>query len=211
MDLEEIKIARKKNPGPGEDHSVKAKHSVQHTEWQRSMVALMAQGDLSAMSTVYKVFFNRLVRYGSVISPTRSIVEDAIQDIFIWLMEHPRQTRNIQNLEIYLFQSLKRNIREKIQKKGRALKIIHRYLQQNESDFYAHSIEDQIIEEEELENNRHWLDCQLASLPTHLQEALYLRFYEGLSYDEIAEIGFTSNQVVRNYVSRAIKKIRPAG
>ncbi len=209
MALEEINISRKRNLDPSGDLAIAAKHSAQSSESQNLMVARMARGDLQAMSAVYKLFFNRLYRYGSVISPNRSLVEDAIQDIFIWLMEHPGRTREIRNLEIYLFQSLKRNLREKIEKNGRAIRILNRYVQQNESSSYAQPVETRIIEEEELANNRHWLDCQLESLPSHLKEALYLRFYEGLSYDEIAEIGSTTNQVARNYVSRALKKIRP--
>ena len=38
-----------------------------------------------------------------------------------------------------------------------------------------------------------------------------MRYYEGQSYDEIAEIVSTNNQVIRNYVARALKQIRHTG
>jgi len=48
----------------------------------------------------------------------------------------------------------------------------------------------------------------LASLPTSQREALYLRYFENKSYEEIAEILAVNQQVAYNYVSRGLKRLR---
>jgi RNA polymerase sigma factor (sigma-70 family) len=48
----------------------------------------------------------------------------------------------------------------------------------------------------------------LNALPARQKEIIYLRFFNGMSYLEIAEIMSVNYQVVRNYACKAIKTLR---
>ena len=74
---------------------------------------------------MYLRFFNPLFRYGCSIEANEALVKDEIQELFIWLLRNPQKLANIRNIETYLFKSLRRNIRAKLQsrkaKKGKLL------------------------------------------------------------------------------------------
>ena len=52
------------------------------------------------------------------------------------------------------------------------------------------------------------IQTQLASLPAREREALYLRYYEGLSIPEIADVMNVNRQSVSNFLQKALSKMR---
>ena len=165
-------------------------------------------GNEGAFCELYRISYNRLFRYGCVLTAEPKVVEDVIQDLFIWLWENREKTTHIRQAEIYLFQSLKRNLWQKTGESRRPFRISKLVENQDIQDVSQHSIEQTLIESETQEFNRNWVKKQLGNLPQHQQEVIYLRYYEGLNYDEIAEVVNVSNQVARNYAARALKMIR---
>ena len=168
----------------------------------------MADGDQNAFCTIYRMFYKKLLRYGSIIVSDNDLVEDVIQDFFIWILEHPEKLKRIKNFEVYLFQSIKQNLSQKLKSERRKIGIIHQISKSTNSHSSSNNIEQKIIQEEQQNFNQQWVIVQLAKLPVRQKEVIFLRYYEGLSYEEIATITSTSSQVARNYASRAIKRIR---
>lgn len=128
-----------------------------------------------------------------------------IQDLFVWLLSNPSRVKNINNIEVYLFKSLKRNLLRYLTNHDR----LHGYSAQDAEETEV-NIEESIIQQEAHDYRRKLLSKKLEKLPSKQKEVIYLRYYEGLTYDEIAEILSTTNQVVRNYVSRALAQLRKA-
>ena len=184
-------------------------------EIDRSLQILFSrliQKDVEAFSGIYKLFYNRLLRYGSIIHPETELVEDVIQDLFIWIFQHPEKIENVKNFEIYLFQSLKRNLLTHLKRQERSRHIFREFV--NPKNVFNENTEERIIQQEIVYLRKEWLHHQLHNLPAKLKEVIYLRYYEGLSYEEITELLSTSNQVVRNYIYRALNQLRervPAG
>lgn len=176
-----------------------------------TLISRLVAGDVEAFGSIYRMFYNKLLRYGTIITPETEIVEDAIQDLFMWILENPQKIEKVQNFEVYLFQSLKKNLRERIKRKTRSGAILHQFSRSQDLHSPEENIEQQIIRTEEQAFDRNWVKLQLNGLPPRQKEIIFLRYYEGLSYDEIAEIVSTNNQVIRNYVARALKQIRQAG
>ena len=165
-------------------------------------------GEEEAFGELYRTFYNRLLRYGHIVVDDPTIVEDTIQDLFIWLWEnHPKAT-HIQDIEIYLFQSLKKNLWKKMGTTKRSQRLSNVLSFPPLQDTSQPSAEQSLIEGETQEFNRAWVRKQLQNLPQRQQEVLYLRYFEGLNYEEIATVVNVSNQVARNYASRALKMIR---
>ena len=168
----------------------------------------MVAGDEESFCAIYQLYYNKLLRYGHIILPEIQIVEDVIQDLFIWILENPDKLKEVHNFEIYLFQSLKRNL---IKKRGHSNIILKQIPHNGSIHPFQNSIEFTIIQEEDEELKKNWIEHTLEQLPTHQKEILFLRYYQDLNYDEIAEIVSTSNQVIRNFVARALKRIRQLG
>lgn len=175
----------------------KAKHIT-------SLVHRLAQNDIEAFNEVYMLNYNRLLRYGVLIHRDPDVVADVIQDLFVWIWQNPRQLEKINNFQVYLFKSLKRNLMRYPSKQVPFVRDFQ-HLGTLKRD---PSVEDLIIKEETDGHSHRWLVQQLDKLPSKQKEVIYLRYYEGHTYDEIAKILSTNNQVVRNYASRALNHIR---
>lgn len=174
----------------------------------QSIFLRFIDGDEQAFKTLFNLFYNRLLLYGNAITGHHTIVEDQIQELFIWLYNHPHQCRSIQNIETYLFSSLKRNLKSYLQKdidqRGRR----HKFgLIQNQEEA---NIEEHLIQVNTQQSKNAWLTKQIEELPPRMKQIIYLRYYEGLPFDDIAEIMSIKPQVAQNFAYRAIKKLRLA-
>lgn len=180
----------------------------QSTKALNELVIRMAAGEKDAFSCLYQMFYNKLLRYGTIIVAEQDLVKDAIQDLFAWILDNPGKLQSIQNIEVYLFQSLKKNLHHHIKARNRKGIILRQFSHSQHIPANPDNIEQRIIRKENQDFDRYWVRKQISELPPRQKEIIYLRYYEGLSYDEIAEIIATSNQVVRNYASRALQRIR---
>lgn len=71
-------------------------------------------GDKKAFATICNEFIDVLFDYGCKITSDRTIVEDAIQDLFIDIYRHSIRLRHPEYVEFYLLKSLKRIIIRKL-------------------------------------------------------------------------------------------------
>jgi len=169
-------------------------------------------GDSKALDILYLENFNKLVQYGSRFHPQSSTIsiKDIVQELFIWIAQNQLKLKNIDNIEVYLFSALKKNIFSEI-KKNKAKqsikdKFIATYL--NRQNRYEDSVESQLIVKETSNHNKTKIDQLISALPAAQQEVIYLRNYVNLDYKEISKIMNLSEQVVRNYSYRAMQKMR---
>jgi len=170
-----------------------------------AIIEQMQKGDNSALRPIYVSHYESLLRYGCSIVSDKGMVHDEIQNLFVWILKHPHKLQTIQNLQIYLFKSLRRSLRAALKKQKESHIKAQLYqldsLDVEESidkEYASPSSDEKLIE----------LRKQIKKLPHHQCEIVYLRFYENLTNDEIAEIFGVSNQVVRNTLCRALKNLR---
>jgi RNA polymerase sigma-70 factor (ECF subfamily) len=172
----------------------------------------ISQGDNAALMILYDIYFAKLKYYGLALNPPINVIsiDDVIQDLFLWIATNPEKLEDIDNLEVYLFVSLKINIRNKLNLIESKHKTILRYdINENIQDTTAiASVENEYIESETLEITQAFVKSLLDQLPPNQRQVLYLRNYANLSYREISEIMTLSEQVVRNYAYRALLKLR---
>ncbi len=184
-----------------------AKYAKQKTsQTAEALMPRLRQGDESAFKELYVIYYNRLMQYGRRIENNRDLIHDAIQEFFIWFLQNPQQTKKIQNLDRYIFKSIRRNLSVLAGRERQVKLKAQNYQPKAETE--ALSSEDLIIEEERLRSQHEWLQEQIGRLPIHQKEAVHLRFFEHFEYDDIAVIFSVSNQVVRNTIFRAIKNLR---
>jgi len=170
----------------------------------------ISNGDTAALNILYTYYFKRLKLYGIQFSPKLNTfsIEDLIQELFIWIAKNHKKLKEIENLEVYLFCALKKNIHQEIYKNENRQKLKNRFLKSTNADLLERSPEKKIIESEKTTNENSYVTSLLNTLPPKQKEVLYLRNYINLSYREIATVMNLSEQVVRNYGFRALQKLR---
>lgn len=168
--------------------------------WKR-----IREGDRAAFETLYRRLFRLLYRYGSKITTSR-LVKDAIHDLFLDIWFYRTKLQATTSVRYYLFTSLKRRIALNNQKNEKSsffdfkagLMLIH------ESDSQeAIIIENEFYDEKVLKLKRH-----LQNLPPRQYEALMLKYYDKLSYPEIALRLEVNEQSARNLVQRGLELLR---
>jgi RNA polymerase sigma factor (sigma-70 family) len=112
------------------------------------------------------------------------LTKDAIQEVFITLLTKYNKINITNSIKLYLFKSLRTEIFKKLRAEQRYSDLIV-----SDTDFnLEYSAEDKIIEDEITMIRIRELSQVVEDLPRRQKECIYLRFYEGMSYQEISEI-----------------------
>jgi len=162
-------------------------------------------GNMHSLEVIYNYFFDFLFNYGKRYNIGEQLIEDAIQNIFIGLMNAQKQKHQINNLAAYITHSF-RNELFYLNKKNRIIPLqdnIPKFNFDNEDN-----LDSEIIRNEANITRRNALMKCIKKLPPSQQEMIYLRYYIGLSYEEIATIFCIKVQSCRTTVYRAIKCLK---
>lgn len=163
----------------------------------------IAKGNQRAYAEAYTFYFKKLFNYGRKFTEDELLIEDTIQEVLIILWNQREKLPSIQSPQSYLFYSFRNALIYKLkqQKKRNAKEgsVV------SEPEFHA---EDIIIQSENEEELKQKLEEVIQALPSRQREALFLRFYEKLSYEEMAEVMKISLHAAYKTVSKAIIKMR---
>jgi len=154
---------------------------------------------------LFKKYHDDLFGYGMKLCGNRELVKDQIQELFISLWNRSAPLSQIESKKSYLLISLKRRILKKIEQESGAPTGNNQWEKFASFSFNAEEI---IIREEMEENRKLVLQEALNQLPERQREVVYLRFYRGLTYEELEEVLFINYQSAVNHVYRAKKKLQ---
>ena len=163
------------------------------------------KGNKDAFEQLYCRYFTVLGNYGYRITPQRTVVEDAIQDIFIDLWRRRERLSDVDSVKFYLFRALRNQLSRNVR---------HDLFEGSEEidDFADHlatlSSEQQAIEAETLLSQSQSVQKAITTLSNRQREAVHLRFYQGMSLDEIAQLMGLSKQAVSNLLSKSYTVLR---
>jgi RNA polymerase sigma-70 factor (ECF subfamily) len=161
------------------------------------------EGDRDALEVLYRRLFGFLHRYGCKIFHNATLVEDAIHDLFLDLWRYRENLFATTSVRFYLFSSLKRRI---IRNKNSTVKAAHPDFPPNQSLLQEeYNPEEIIIRDEQYDERMIRLKKHLQDLPPKQYEALLLKFYNELSYEEIAASLNIKEQSARNLVQRGLQ------
>lgn len=163
----------------------------------------MQEEPQNTIHTYYRDYYPALFNYGVKFIRDDDMVKDAIQDCFYDLYLHPERLGNIKKPKNYLTGALRNLLLKQIALQKKTEEIV-------EMRSFEVSVEDTIIEKENKSINSGKLHVAIESLTPKQKEVLYLRFYEGLSYDDIEKITSTNYQSIRNLLSKTLKNLREA-
>ena len=159
------------------------------------------EGDIIAYEHIYRTYFSTLYNYGCKICPEENLVLDSIQELFITLLEKRTKLSKTDSIKFYLLKSLKTTLLRTLEKqKKRKNKESDTAF---EASFCFDESYDNSIQEEQIEKLKGALEC----LSPRQKEAITLRFYDDLSFDEIAKIMNIETSSVYKIVYKGIDSL----
>ncbi|MCF2489254.1 RNA polymerase sigma factor [Dyadobacter sp. CY347] len=164
----------------------------------------ICEGNITAFGELVDHNFNPLYHYGTRFTPDKGLIKDCIQDLFLEIWEKRAKLTHIVSIKAYLFQSLRNNLITRIKKQSRFSDFSENeeFASQDDSPELAWITD----ETDALTSSR--LETGIEMLPKRQREALYLKYYQDLSNEEIAGIMGLQKQAVANYIHYGILKLR---
>jgi RNA polymerase sigma factor (sigma-70 family) len=150
-----------------------------------SLISLIRSGDYAAFTLLYNKYIQPLTQYGLKFIPDLPAVEDCLHDVFVWIWTN-RQKLNIHSsVKSYLFKSVRTSMLHWLEKQHR-LRSLHT------GDEQAYPFELHLTPETHFLHNedrlliRQQIERVLLTLTAKQKEVIYLRYYEGLNFEDIA-------------------------
>lgn len=175
--------------------------SPDHELWQR-----VKRGDGTALTELLRRYHDDLYRYGLKLAQgDADAAKDAIQEVFVELWARREGLADVQFVKSYLLTALRRNLYRQHRLVLREQTGADRFAPE---DGVAFSAEDLLVAQLGEEEQHRNLLRALNHLTKRQREALYLKFYEELSYEEIAGVMGIGFQPVYNLIHQALKALR---
>lgn len=162
-------------------------------------------GNRDAFALMYSKYSPDLFAYGYKLCRSKDVVRDASHDLFVDLWKKRTALGPTNNIKFYLIKSIRREI-------IRVLKKDQKFIHEPDDFPFAFEVtlsyETELIDRENREEILQQLKRTINNLSNRSRELIYLKFFEGLAYDEISELTDLNYQSVVNTIHRAIKEIR---
>ncbi|RAW01756.1 RNA polymerase sigma factor [Pseudochryseolinea flava] len=179
------------------------KHGTPQADMERAVWAEFRSSNRKALDYLYEKYVRLLYVYGGKISRNHAMVEDCIHDLFVELWNKRKILGDTENVKFYLFKTLRKKIVSKISTAAAEAPIVR----EAEVDF---PIEFNIIQEQLVSERQTQMRRALASLSESQREAIYLKFYEKLPYQQIANVMDLDLKSAYKVIGKAIDTLRKA-
>lgn len=174
---------------------------LHHLLWER-----IRSGDNNAFFDLYKSLYYDLVNFGIRVCGDADSAGEATDQVFITIWEKHQQLNRVDNVPAYLRTFLKRKLLRLLERKR---KINDALLNAgSDGDWMEMSYEEFIVKVQTDELVRYKLKTALEKLTFRQKQLIHLKFFEGLSYEQIAERTHQTIKTAYNTVYDALKILR---
>ncbi|WP_209331797.1 RNA polymerase sigma factor [Lunatimonas salinarum] len=164
-------------------------------------------GDEGSFVTIYQTHVNHLFHFGCQFCQDKELIKDLLQDFFIYLRSNRKRFGSTDSIKFYLLKSFRRKIMATLKRIKRGTEDRQRFLMDQftvelscEAKFIQQQLETDMIRD---------LNQAIASLDSREREAIYYFYYQGLGYDQIAEIfEFAYVSSARRMIYKSLAKLR---
>lgn len=166
----------------------------------------MIGGDRNAFLSIHESHYHALFSYGFSLTGNREITKDCLQDLFLEIWNTRGSiNKDVTNISSYLFTWLRRKI----------FKEINRSDKEKSGNLLASNFLGQVLPYEDLlvafqqsEEDRKKLSAALKKLTRQQLLVIRLKFFEKLSYEQIAIETSLTQRTVYNLIYEAIRHLR---
>lgn len=163
------------------------------------------EGNELAYEGIYHKYVSGLYKYAYMVVKDQSLAEDVIHDVFTDLWSNRKRLGKIRSVRLYLFSSIKRRSLRKLKKE----RLFTSDLATDEPSFgITPSFLDELIDVEHKDSLTEDIKKCIAGLSNRQREIIYLRFYQNMSYADIAQLLQLDQKYVYNLASKAFGVLR---
>ncbi|MEX2232912.1 MAG: sigma-70 family RNA polymerase sigma factor [Cyclobacteriaceae bacterium] len=163
-------------------------------------------GNREALNDIFEKYVRLLYVYGRSITRDQSLISDCIQDIFVELwVKRETLTPQVNSIKYYLFKSVRRRILRRLSADRR---VVGQAIPGDYCEEVEFNIEFNLIRDQTSNDLSQQLKTSVATLSKGQREAIYLKFHENMTYEEIASVMNTDLKAVYNLVNRSITSLR---
>jgi RNA polymerase sigma factor (sigma-70 family) len=172
----------------------------------KAIWASFKSGNKNAFTFIFNTYIKILYAYGEKITRDKALVQDCIQDLFIELWRRRTALSETDSIRFYLVKSLRRTIVRKLTGNS---KFIQASAMSDDFVFGVEfSHEEKVISEQLSDEQLKLLSTALQNLSSRQREAVYLKFYQKLSSQEIADTLEIDINSLYNLISKSIEALR---
>lgn len=162
-------------------------------------------GNNSAFILIYERFFDSLYSYGLRINSNEELVKDAIHDVFLDLKNSSKSIGDTNSIKFYLFKCLKRRIYKEL----KMWTNLKQELASQDSFEITFSHEQTLIDRQINAEKSQSINAAIAKLSPRKREAIYYVYFEGMSYQEVAELmELSDSKSARDLIYKSLKCLR---
>lgn len=158
------------------------------------------------LTQLYDNNIDGLFMFGAKFTSDRELIKDCIQDVFVRLFNKGNELDKIDNIQSYLFVSLRNRINDEFRRQT--------HLSDDEiTDLNMRPLtdggEEYTLERIDEEKNRSLTMTQyISNLSPRQQQIIHLFYIEERKYDEICQIMGINYQSVRNLMHRSMSRLK---
>ncbi len=158
-----------------------------------------------AMKTIYQSCYQDLYSFGYRVMADKEKVKDAIHEMFCEIWQNRHKLKEVNNIKAYLRTYLKRKLLKELTPNMQHLDISEK---QYESLLNEHSYEYLLIESQTTSFQKEKIFNAINQLTPSQKEIINLKFYQGLSYDQIALLLNLQARTIYNHVYSALVTLK---
>ena len=169
----------------------KNRHFIDNKEIYRLLWIDFIKGNMVSFRKIYADFYPLLYNFGSLYLDKEE-VENAIQDLFLYILQRRNTIKKVENVKAYLITSYKHRVFKILKSKSISLESLELQLKIEPQDNIWEDLLKKIIRK----------------LTPREREIVELKYYQNYRNREIASYLNIEYQTVRNILHHAIQKMR---
>lgn len=179
--------------------------NVQINGEEQALWSEFVEGDDKGLEKLYRKYFDELHAFGVRWLNDTHLAEDAIQDLFIKLLNNRKNLSVPANVRYYLFRAFRTNVLDKLRATNR-----RPVTEIGEGqDFHLElNLDQHLIKSEEEAGKARLLQNALNALTSRQREAIYLKYIKGIPYQEIAMMMELTDKGTYKLMARAIQALK---
>jgi len=160
-------------------------------------------GDKNSLREIYDLQVEYLLQYALRITRDEALIQDCVHDLFVEIWNRRAKLGETTAIRPYLIVALRRKLIKHLQK-GNKVEELSDHL-----DFdLVPGAEDLLIQGEAAEEQKGMIKSAMDQLSERQREAIFLKYYEEMDYQEVADAMNINYQSVRNLIFKGMKKLR---
>jgi RNA polymerase sigma factor (sigma-70 family) len=165
------------------------------------------QNDEHAFDELAKRRYRLLFNYATRFTKDTELIKDCIQDLFLELWYRRAGLTDTSYVTVYLICALRNNLLRKLKINNR-LDSSADITESCERFTDNLTVETMLISSESMSQKEREIRNAINRLPKRQQEVIFLKYYEGLSHEEISKVMEIERQSVANFLFRAISQLK---